>query len=184
MARRQLPSTAMGLANASSMAAFRHRTNPPIAKSNMPVRILIVEEDKPAREAFGRLASALGHECVPVESVGQALEVLAAEVFGLCVVSPGLSAEDLRNLLATAESRGVTVCDLPASMKTDLCSLGPALVDLPPQGVDLRLLLTQLENRLIGQALERTGGNKNRAASLLGLNRTTLVEKLRRRSVA
>ena len=69
-------------------------------------------------------------------------------------------------------------------MKTDVRSLGPSLVDLPPQGLDLRLLLGQLEDRLIGQALQRTGGNKNRAASLLGLNRTTLVEKLRRRSVA
>jgi DNA-binding NtrC family response regulator len=58
------------------------------------------------------------------------------------------------------------------------------IVDLPPYGVDLRLLLTRLEERLIGQALERTGGNKNRAAELLGMNRTTLVEKLRRRSVA
>jgi sigma-54 specific flagellar transcriptional regulator A len=46
------------------------------------------------------------------------------------------------------------------------------------------MLLTQLEDRLIGQALERTGGNKNRAAELLGMNRTTLVEKLRRRHVA
>jgi DNA-binding NtrC family response regulator len=150
----------------------------------MPVRILILEEDRPTREAFGRLASALGHECVPVETVAQALLALTAEAFGLCVVSPSLSAEDLRNVLTAAEGKGVTVCDLPASMKTDLRSLGPALVDLPPQGIDLRLLLTQLENRLIGQALERTGGNKNRAASLLGLNRTTLVEKLRRRSVA
>jgi DNA-binding NtrC family response regulator len=34
---------------------------------------------------------------------------------------------------------------------------------------------------MIAEALERTGGNKNRAAELLGLNRTTLVEKLRRK---
>jgi DNA-binding NtrC family response regulator len=57
-------------------------------------------------------------------------------------------------------------------------------LELPATGVDLRTLLLQLEEKLIGQALERTGGNKNRAAELLGLNRTTLVEKLRRRNVA
>jgi Response regulator containing CheY-like receiver, AAA-type ATPase, and DNA-binding domains len=86
-------------------------------------------------------------------------------------------------LVASAKDRGVTVYDLPASMRTGVKSLGPAIVDLPPHGVDLRMLLTQLEDRLIGQALERTGGNKNRAAELLGMNRTTLVEKLRRRIV-
>lgn len=88
------------------------------------------------------------------------------------------------NLVTAAKDRGVTVYDLPASLRTDVKALGPAIVDLPPHGVDLRLLLTQLEDRLIGQALERTGGNKNRAAELLGMNRTTLVEKLRRRTVA
>jgi DNA-binding NtrC family response regulator len=87
-------------------------------------------------------------------------------------------------LVSSAKDRGVTVSDLPASLRTDVKSLGPAIVDLPPHGVDLRMLLTQLEDRLISQALERTGGNKNRAAELLGMNRTTLVEKLRRRTVA
>jgi DNA-binding NtrC family response regulator len=45
-------------------------------------------------------------------------------------------------------------------------------------------MLEQVEERMIAEALERTGGNKNRAAELLGLNRTTLVEKLRRKRVA
>jgi len=87
-------------------------------------------------------------------------------------------------LVASAKDRGATVYDLPASLRTDVKSLGSGIVDLPPHGVDLRLLLAQLEERLIGQALERTNGNKNRAAELLGMNRTTLVEKLRRRTVA
>jgi len=87
-------------------------------------------------------------------------------------------------LVASAKDRGATVYDLPASLRTDVKSLGTAIVDLPVHGVDLRMLLTQLEDRLIGQALERTHGNKNRAAELLGMNRTTLVEKLRRRTVA
>ena len=56
--------------------------------------------------------------------------------------------------------------------------------ELPEDGTDLRAMLEAVEDRMIGEALERTGGNKNRAAELLGLNRTTLVEKLRRKRVA
>ena len=41
--------------------------------------------------------------------------------------------------------------------------------------------MEQFEYNLIAQALERTGGNKNQASRLLGMNRTTLVEKLRKR---
>jgi DNA-binding NtrC family response regulator len=150
----------------------------------MSVRILIVAEDGAAREAFVRLTSALGNECVSVDNETQALAALAAERFALCVLSLGLPAAAARNVQAAAENRGVAVCDFPACLPTDMASAGTSLGDLPPQGVDLRLLLARLEDRLIGQALQRTGGNKNRAAGLLGLNRTTLVEKLRRRSVA
>jgi two-component system, NtrC family, response regulator AtoC len=87
-------------------------------------------------------------------------------------------------LVRAAGNRAVTTNDLPPTLRTDVTDLGVGIVELPPFGVDLRLLLTQLEDRLIGQALQRTGGNKNRAAELLGMNRTTLVEKLRRRNVA
>jgi DNA-binding NtrC family response regulator len=78
----------------------------------------------------------------------------------------------------------VTLRDLPSCLRFDLVDLESGHLDLPLAGVDLRTLLSQLEDRLIGQALARTGGNKNRAAELLGMNRTTLVEKLRRRNVA
>jgi DNA-binding NtrC family response regulator len=47
--------------------------------------------------------------------------------------------------------------------------------------VDLPLLLKTLEDTYIRKALTATGGNKKEAAKLLGLGRTTLVEKLRRR---
>jgi DNA-binding NtrC family response regulator len=52
---------------------------------------------------------------------------------------------------------------------------------LPEEGLDLRRTVEAFENNLIDQALVRTGGNKNQASMLLGLNRTTLVEKLRKR---
>ena len=55
--------------------------------------------------------------------------------------------------------------------------------DLPPEGINLREALDRLEQHLIRQALRRANGNKSRAAALLGLNRTTLVEKLKRRPI-
>jgi DNA-binding NtrC family response regulator len=90
----------------------------------------------------------------------------------------------VERLVVVAGRREVTLDDLPPHLRLDLVDLESGHLDLPSSGLDLRMLLTQLEDRLIGQALERTGGNKNRAAELLGMNRTTLVEKLRRRNVA
>jgi two-component system, NtrC family, response regulator AtoC len=52
--------------------------------------------------------------------------------------------------------------------------------ELPESGIDLRQAVAEYEESLIEQALSRTGGNRNAAAQLLGLNRTTLVEKLKR----
>jgi transcriptional regulator with GAF, ATPase, and Fis domain len=46
--------------------------------------------------------------------------------------------------------------------------------------LDLRTALENLERVLIDRALNRAGGNRTEAAALLGLNRTTLVEKLRK----
>jgi DNA-binding NtrC family response regulator len=51
---------------------------------------------------------------------------------------------------------------------------------LGEDGVDLNATLESVERQLIYDALERTGGNKNRAAALLKIRRTTLVEKLKR----
>ncbi len=48
--------------------------------------------------------------------------------------------------------------------------------------VDLPGYLRDLEKAYIDEALTQTGGNKKEAARLLGMGRTTLVEKLRRRN--
>lgn len=54
---------------------------------------------------------------------------------------------------------------------------------LPNQGLDLKAVVAAFENHLIDQALARTNNNKNRASDLLMMNRTTLVEKLRKRGM-
>jgi sigma-54 specific flagellar transcriptional regulator A len=46
--------------------------------------------------------------------------------------------------------------------------------------LNLKAALDSIERDLIHKALERTSGNRTEAAALLGLNRTTLVEKLRK----
>jgi sigma-54 specific flagellar transcriptional regulator A len=53
------------------------------------------------------------------------------------------------------------------------------IVTLP---VDLPTMLRQIENAYINAALSQTRCNKKEAAKLLGMGRTTLVEKLRRRN--
>ncbi|HKE93525.1 MAG TPA: helix-turn-helix domain-containing protein, partial [Povalibacter sp.] len=55
-----------------------------------------------------------------------------------------------------------------------------ALAELPPDGLDLRDHLFEIERTLIRQALTRAGGTVAHAARLLKLRRTTLVEKLRK----
>lgn len=52
---------------------------------------------------------------------------------------------------------------------------------LPDHGIDLREAVERFESALIRQALERTSWNKNRAATILHMNRTTLVEKLKKK---
>jgi len=54
---------------------------------------------------------------------------------------------------------------------------------LPDDGLVLSSAVDRFETRLILQALERTGWNKNQAAQLLKMNRTTLVEKLKKKNL-
>ena len=57
-------------------------------------------------------------------------------------------------------------------------------LSFPPEGLDLKAALVDYEKTLIKQALSHTNGNKNQAAQLLSINRTTLVEKIKRLKIA
>ncbi|MEZ9369404.1 sigma-54 dependent transcriptional regulator [Shewanella sp. 10N.286.51.B2] len=52
--------------------------------------------------------------------------------------------------------------------------------ELPPEGVNLKDLLAELEIDMIRQALEQQDNVVARAAEMLGIRRTTLVEKMRK----
>jgi len=53
-------------------------------------------------------------------------------------------------------------------------------VSISEKGVNLSAMVRELEGRMINEALKQTGGNKQAAARLLGLKRTTFAAKLRR----
>jgi DNA-binding NtrC family response regulator len=79
----------------------------------------------------------------------------------------------------------ITVADLPDRLIKAITVHQP---DAPGQfirfsedGINLTKELEQYENRLIGEALRKANGVTSKAAQLLQLNRTTLVEKLKRK---
>jgi two-component system, NtrC family, response regulator AtoC len=73
----------------------------------------------------------------------------------------------------------IDVRDLPAEVQQVEDVIDPRTW-FPDSGVDLEGYISGIELALIRQSLERTGGNKRRAAELLKIKRTTLVEKLKR----
>jgi len=85
-----------------------------------------------------------------------------------------------RALALGGERTQIDVEDLPPELKNSAALEQPVAVTLPDGGVELPAFLANIERGLISQALNETDGNKQRAAQLLGLKRTTLVEKVRR----
>jgi len=79
------------------------------------------------------------------------------------------------DLLAMMEGRAPVIADI-ADTRPPVATLGL----LPEDGLDLKDHLADIEVGLIRQALDATGGVVAHAARLLHMQRTTLVEKLRK----
>ena len=74
----------------------------------------------------------------------------------------------------------IEVTDLPTEVQSASEMPVSQEVTLPGDGFDLDAYVGNIERELIYRALEKSAGNKGRAAKLLSLKRTTLVEKLKR----
>jgi DNA-binding NtrC family response regulator len=55
--------------------------------------------------------------------------------------------------------------------------------EIPEKGLDFNTIVDSFESNLILKALEKTEWNKKAAAELLQLNRTTLVEKIKKKGL-
>jgi DNA-binding NtrC family response regulator len=98
---------------------------------------------------------------------------------------PG-NVRELENLLERVmilRSEGeITAEDLPVQFHRPRERSHPA-PRVSDAGIEFNEVIAQLETDLILQALEQTHWNKNRAAGLLGLNRTTLLEKIKKKGL-
>jgi transcriptional regulator with PAS, ATPase and Fis domain len=178
---RIVAATNVNLENAVQAGSFRedlyyrlnviHLTVPALRERPEDVPLLVQHFLKKAKERVGRTT---------IGGVSRAAAQILADYQW-----PG----NVRELENTVE-RAVLLCQgaliEPKDLPQRLCGLGvekrmsPRLPDL---GLDLRNAVESFENQLIRQALERTKWNKKQAASLLGLNRTTLVEMLKRKRI-
>jgi transcriptional regulator with PAS, ATPase and Fis domain len=87
----------------------------------------------------------------------------------------------LERLVILSEDGLVRVENLPPNIRSFISEKKIPRPVMTEEGLDLTNAVEEFENRLIEEALRRTKGNKQAAARLLGLKRTTLVAKLRRR---
>jgi DNA-binding NtrC family response regulator len=71
--------------------------------------------------------------------------------------------------------------DLQPAMRAGAATRITAGIDFGSDGIDFRKATGAFQDHLIGHAMALTKGNKNKAAALLGLKRTTLLEMLKRK---
>jgi sigma-54 dependent transcriptional regulator, flagellar regulatory protein len=113
----------------------------------------------------------------PFASEIAALDTTVAER----ILLDGDALPDGTELLALEDEADEAGCDDEDCIHTrGAMPADDSLAVLPEAGLDLRAHLQDIERKLVSQALSRSGGVVAHAARLLGLRRTTLVEKLRK----
>jgi len=138
------------------------------------------EDIEPLVEHFLRLYSL--DEAEPLRVSDEAMELLIRYTW------PG-NARELRSVI----QRGQIVCDgqvirpedLPEEVRASSGSAAQRLrelqnrIHLPSTGIDLPAFLSDIERRLVQEALEQCHGNQVQAAALLGLTRDQLRYRMR-----
>ncbi len=113
---------------------------------------------------------------------------------GLCAYEWPGNVRELRavleRMIVLAEEEVLGVDDLPAKVRAAVGLESDEPIDpwaspaLPEGGLKLAEAVDHYETNLILQALDRTGWNRSQAANLLYMNRTTLVEKLKKKGLS
>jgi len=96
---------------------------------------------------------------------------------------PG-NVRELENIIERAVALAVGpiigLGDLPQEVSGAAARTTPALLDLPEQGCDIDAVISEVERRLILQALERSGGVRTAAAKTLGITLRSLRYRMQK----
>ena len=88
----------------------------------------------------------------------------------------------IERLVILSDNNITDLKDLPGNIRSFVSDKKSPQPSLGGGQIDLREATEQLQFRLMEEALRLTNGNKSAAARMLGLKRTTLVAKLRRKA--
>ncbi len=87
----------------------------------------------------------------------------------------------IKRLTVLCDNEQVSFDDLPEHIQQNSRSIEPPEEDILEEGLTLDEAVKGYEKRLILEALEKSDWVKTKAAKLLNINRTTLVEKIKKR---
>lgn len=158
-------------------------------RSDIPGLIQVLLNEAPAKPVFSLTPEAM--QCIVNYDWPGNVRQLANFVERMRIVFPD-QLIDLSKIPEKYKSNKNMDNPLPTSNKENIMenfTNEPRQIDdidtiqLPSDGIDLKAHLTAIEQKYIDLALQRTNGVVAHAAKLLGLGRTTLVEKLRRYSI-
>jgi DNA-binding NtrC family response regulator len=97
--------------------------------------------------------------------------------------------ENLVERMAILHTEGeITLAHLPEKFsgltpRPAAAMAAAAAMEIPDGGIDFNALVDRFETQLIERALDKAGGIKNKAAALLNIKRTTLVEKMKKKGM-
>ena len=90
----------------------------------------------------------------------------------------------IERLCVFKEKGEMGIEDLPRKYRCKKTQINPLeAIEIPNGGMDFNSAVDAYENSLLIKALRKTNGNKRQAALLLNLNRTTLIEKIKKKGL-
>ncbi len=89
----------------------------------------------------------------------------------------------IERMVILAEGERITMADLPEKYLNGRVAVVGDCVEIPDDGIDFNHMVGDFENKLISAAIIKARGNRNAAARILGLKRTTLVEKIKKKDL-